>query len=435
MKKILTIITILICSMIMFSSLPVYATSDSTTTEQSEDSAVWKTKKGKTYYYVNGVKQTGWQTIKNKTYHFTRKGVMQTGWQKLDGKKYYFSNKGVMQKGLKTIKNKKYYFDANGVMQTGLLQVGSKTYYFDKKGIMKTGWQTVSGNKYYFSSKGVAQTGLKTIKSKKYYFDQSGIMQKGFQTIKNKTYYFDKKGIMKTGWRKLSGNKYYFSSKGVMQTYWKKIKGKKYYFGSDGKMVKNTALIIDGVYYIFNSKGIYDPSVSYFTINGVKVHAQYKTDAQVSAEQLLATIIYCEAGNQKQYPVSGIVDGNNVTVYKGQLAVGYVIANRRKSNMDFKEVIYQVNQFEPARTGVLTKYLNNYSAVSTECKNAAKIILNDVSTNSNSVPGYMRSDCKWKNFWATSYANKTNFFSVYNDSEYEIIQGHVFFNYTKLISK
>lgn len=434
MKKGLGLLVLLMCSMIWFTSIPVYATSGSTTTEQSVKTGTWKTKKGKKYYYVEGVKQTGWQVIKKKTYHFTSKGVMQKGWQKIDGKKYYFNSKGVMQKGLKTIKSKKYYFDENGVMQTGLTKVGSKTYYFDKKGVMKTGWRKLSGKKYYFNSKGVMQTGWKTIKKKKYYFDSSGIMLSGLQTINGKTYYL-KSGVLKKGWQKISGSKYYFSSKGVMQTGWKKIKGKRYYFGTEGKMARSTALIIDGVYYIFNSKGIYDPKVSYYEAKGVKLHAQYLTDPQVNTEQLLASIIYCEAGNQKQYPVTGQVDGNNVTVYKGQLAVGYVIANRLRSNMSYKEVIYQFNQFEPARTGVLTKCLNNYSGVSTECKNAAKIILNDVSRNSSSVPEYKRSDCKWNNFWAVGYARTTNFFSVYSESEYEIIQGHVFFNFTKSISK
>jgi glucan-binding repeat-containing protein len=340
-----------------------------------------------------------------------------------------------MQTGITTIKSKKYYFDDNGVMQTGLIQINSKTYYFDKKGVMQTGWETVSKKTYYFSSSGVAQTGLKTISKKTYYFDSSGIMQTGFEIIKSKIYYFNKKGVMLTGLQTISKSTYYFSSKGVMQTKWKTIKSNKYYFGTDGKMVKNTALLIDGVYYIFDKNGIYDPSLSYFTVNGIKVHAQYKTDTQVTTEQLLATIIYCEAGNQKQYPVSGTVDGANVTVYKGQLAVGYVIANRKKSNKDYKEVIYELNQFEPARTGVLTKYLNNYSSVSTECKNAAKIIINDVTNKSNSVPAYKRTDFDWYNFWSVTYANNTNFFSVYNSSEYEIIQGHVFFNYTKTITK
>lgn len=494
MKKVLMTFMLLLCSLVIFTAIPVHA-ADDTSTEQTQDNAVWKTKNGKTYYYVNGVKQKGWKEIDGKKYYFDSKGVMATGWKTINNKKYYFDKTGAMQTGFKVIKKKTYYFDRKGVMRTGLVSIKSKKYYFDSKGVMKTGWETINKKKYYFdkttgamqtgfqviknktyyfSKKGVMQTGLikvgskqyyfdskgrmktgfLTLKSKKYYFDSTGAMQTGFKVIKNKTYYFNKKGVMqtgltkvgskkyyfdskgrmKTGWATISKSKYYFDSNGVMVTGWQTIDELKYYFSSSGKMYKSTTKKIGGVYYTFNSKGVCE-SESFLMVNGVKVHAQYKTDPQVSTEQLLASIIYAESGGEKQYPVTGTVNGQSVTVYKGQLAVGYVIANRLKSNVSYKEVIYQYNQFEPARTGVLTKYLNNYSLVSTECKNAAKIILNDVSNNQNSVSKFIRSDFTWKNFWALSYAQKTNFFNVYNSSEYEIIQGQVFFNYTKTIPK
>ncbi|PXV85577.1 glucan-binding repeat-containing protein [Lachnotalea glycerini] len=503
MKKVLTIVTLFLCTILLSTSMPVVnaedtatngQTQNSTANDQTQDSTVWQTKKGKTYCYIDGVKQTGWKKIDGNKYYFDSKGVMKTGWQTINDKKYYFNESGVMQTGFQTIKKKTYYFNKKGVMQTGLTKVGSSKYYFDNKGRMKTGWKTVNSKKYYFDSagtmttgfqeikgktyyfnkqgvmqtgltkvgskkyffdsKGRMKTGIKTINKKKYYFDSTGAMQTGFQEINGKTYYFNKSGVMqtgltkvgskkyffdtkgrmKTGWKTISKNKYYFDSDGTMHTGWLTLNDLKYYFKSTGKMVKNTSVKIGGVYYTFNSKGVCE-SESYLMVNGVKVHAQYKTDPQVSTEQLLATIIYCEAGNQKQYPVTGKINSSSVTVYKGQLAVGYVIANRLKSNMSYKEVIYQFNQFEPARTGVLTKYLNNYGLVSTECKNAAKIILNDFNNNENSVADFKRSTFTWKNFWALSYANKTNFFRVYSESEYEVIQGHVFFNYTKTISK
>lgn len=498
MKKVLKMLMLLMCSLVIFTAIPVQANdnipTEDTPTQETQDNAVWKTKKGKTYYYVDGVKQKGWQVIDGDKYYFDKKGVMQTGWETIgnkkyyfdksgamqtsftvikkktyyfdkkgvmktgfvtvDSKKYYFDDKGVMKTGFATIKSKKYYFDKTGAMQTGFQVIKNKTYYFNKKGVLQTGLTKVGSKQYYFDGKGRMKTGFLTINSKKYYFDSTGAMQTGFQVVKNKTYYFNKKGIMQTGltkvgskkyyfdskgrmkigWATISKSKYYFDSNGVMSTGWQTIDGLKYYFASSGKMYKNTTKKIGGAYYTFDGNGVCLDE-SYLVVNGVKVHAQYKTDPQVSTEQLLATIIYCESGNQKQYPVAGTIDGKKVTVYKGQLGVGYVIANRLKSNMSYKEVIYQLNQFEPARTGVLTKYLKNYNLVSTECKNAAKIILNDVSNNENSVSSFKRSDFKWKNFWALSYAQKTNFFNVYNSSEYEIVQGHVFFNYTKVISK
>ncbi len=57
--------------------------------------------------------------------------------------------------------------------------------------------------------------------------------------------------------------------------------------------------------------------------------------------ELLASIIFCEAGNQS---------------YEGQVAVGAVIMNRMKSQRfpnTMEEVIYQSGQFTPAMTGWL----------------------------------------------------------------------------------
>ena len=67
-------------------------------------------------------------------------------------------------------------------------------------------------------------------------------------------------------------------------------------------------------------------------------------EAYVRANQeLLASIIYCEAGNQP---------------YEGQVAVGAVIMNRVKSGRypnSIEEVIYQSGQFGPAATGWLNR--------------------------------------------------------------------------------
>jgi len=67
-------------------------------------------------------------------------------------------------------------------------------------------------------------------------------------------------------------------------------------------------------------------------------------EAYVRANQeLLASIIYCEAGNQP---------------YEGQVAVGAVIMNRVKSGSypnSIEEVIYQSGQFGPAATEWLNR--------------------------------------------------------------------------------
>ena len=64
---------------------------------------------------------------------------------------------------------------------------------------------------------------------------------------------------------------------------------------------------------------------------------------QAAEKELLASLIFCEAGNQP---------------YEGQVAVGAVIMNRVKSGSypnSIEEVIYQSGQFGPAATGWLNR--------------------------------------------------------------------------------
>lgn len=71
-----------------------------------------------------------------------------------------------------------------------------------------------------------------------------------------------------------------------------------------------------------------------------KIEEIYKL-AGKKARRLMASIIFCEAGNQP---------------YEGQVAVGAVIMNRVKSSVfpnTVEEVVYQSGQFVPACTGWL----------------------------------------------------------------------------------
>lgn len=411
------------------------AASKSTTTKGKNG---FITQNGKTYYYKNNKKLKGFQKIDRHTYYFDKKGVMLTGFQKIKNKTYYFNKTGRMLTGLKKISKKYYYFNKKGIMQTGFQTIKSKKYYFNSKGIMQTGFKTIKKKTYYFNESGVMQTGLKKINSKTYYFNKSGVMQTGFQTVSKKKYYFNTEGIMVKGLKKINKKYYYFNNSGVMQTGFIELNGITYYFDTNTGakyMPKHngTAKKIDNTYAVFNTDGSLQKESSYVIVKGAKMHLQYYTDPKVSTEKLLACILYAEAGNQKNDPVQGKLNGKTITLYKGHLAVGYVIANRMTSSLGMKEVIYQQYQFQPARTGVLTYYLQNYNLVSTDCKNAAKVILYDFNKNTDSVPNFKRSDFTWKNFWAVSYAKTTRFFSVYNAQEYYILQGHVFFNYTKKI--
>ena len=95
------------------------------------------------------------------------------------------------------------------------------------------------------------------------------------------------------------------------------------------------------------------------------------TDKEV---KMMASIIFCEAGNQS---------------YAGKLAVGIVIMNRKRSAKfpnTVEKVIRQKNQFTPVRTGKYAKELKKYKKGSykkgarAQCVKAAKEALSGKST-------------------------------------------------------
>lgn len=272
-------------------------------------------------YNANGRAQTGWKQIDGKWYYFRKKaegrapaGSALVGFQKMDGHTYYFTRKGIMQTGWRTLKNCRYYFSREGaageagVMYTGLQKVNDRLYYFDSSGKMQTGWVTRGSRTYYFikdassAEYGAAVTGWKTLQGEKYYFSVNGIMQKncwikgkyyvdgeghrlkscvtpdgyvldangvkqwlanglvksngklyyyikgkkqtGFQTINGKRYYFDEDGVGGNGWVTVDRRDYYLKN-GKVQTGWQDIAGATYYFTATGKLARN--MVIDGI--------------------------------------------------------------------------------------------------------------------------------------------------------------------------------------------
>lgn len=76
-----------------------------------------------------------------------------------------------------------------------------------------------------------------------------------------------------------------------------------------------------------------------------QAQASSAVNASVSEQELLAALIFCEAGNQP---------------YDGQVAVGAVVMNRVRSGSfpdTITDVIYQSGQFTPAMTGWLDSVL------------------------------------------------------------------------------
>lgn len=66
---------------------------------QSSGFTGWKTgKKGKTYYYINNVRQKGFTCVDNRFYYFEEKnGALYKGWKLVDGKfRYFYKKTGVM---------------------------------------------------------------------------------------------------------------------------------------------------------------------------------------------------------------------------------------------------------------------------------------------------------------------------------------------------
>ena len=96
-----------------------------------------------------------------------------------------------------------------------------------------------------------------------------------------------------------------------------------------------------------------------------KIKAMYTTSpamaVNASDEKLLATIIWCEAGNQARV---------------GKVAVGAVVLNRVRSPLfpnTIREVIYQGGQFTPVASGVFARALAN--GVPESCYEAARAAL------------------------------------------------------------
>lgn len=105
------------------------------------------------------------------------------------------------------------------------------------------------------------------------------------------------------------------------------------------------------------ASGSSDPSGD----TGVKKVSKVKATA--SEEELLAALIYCEAGGES---------------YTAQVAVGSVVINRMRSSSfpgSMTGVIYQSGQFSPAASGKLALVLEN-DLTTDSCRKAARQVLN-----------------------------------------------------------
>lgn len=92
--------------------------------------------KANTYYIgEDGVKVTGWQTIKKKLYYFNKDGIMvKKKWKNQGDDRYYLGKNGAAVTGWQTIKKATYYFTSDAKMATGDIHVGLVRCSFDEDG-------------------------------------------------------------------------------------------------------------------------------------------------------------------------------------------------------------------------------------------------------------------------------------------------------------
>ena len=225
-KKIKKILFILLITL-FFANINVYAKEG------------WQEEEGNKYYYENNEKVSGFKTIDNKLYFFSRVNyALKKGWQIASEGKWYQNENGEVVTGHQIIDGNKYLFDEKGIMQTGFIALNEKLYFYSRvNGALKTGWQNASEGKWYQNENGEVVTGHQIIDGNKYLFDEKGIMQTGFIALNEKLYFYSRvNGALKTGWQNASEGKWYQNENGEVVTGHQIIDGRKYYFNEKGIM-------------------------------------------------------------------------------------------------------------------------------------------------------------------------------------------------------
>lgn len=148
-----------------------------------------------------------------------------------DGTYSYYKNNG--KKAVSTWINNKYYVDADGIRQTGWLTLKKKTYFLDKstgRKLTKT-WVRASGEFYYFNANGVM---VKNKKVGQYYVGPDG--KRLSNTWVDGNIYLDSNGKSVKGLQMIDGKYYYFNNSTGKKTVLDKVTvdGILYEFDKDG---------------------------------------------------------------------------------------------------------------------------------------------------------------------------------------------------------
>ena len=342
-------------------------------------------------------------------------------WIQTGGKWYYFRSWGA------AYRNEIFTDPADGNIYYGLsdgsmakstwIQIGGKWYYFRSWGAAYRNeifTDPADGNIYYGQSDGsMAKNTWITKGGKKYYFRSWGAAYHNeiFTDPANGNIYYGSSdgSVVVNQWVQTSGGRYRFDSQGrAYRNQWFDSAGNPtsyepaigfYYVGSNGVMLTDTYYKTqkDGgdYYYSFSGTGACNYADPQYvrakdSVNGIYyvMEHQYFTDPQVSERDLMAAICAAEAGIQRT---------------TGMTAVAMVVRNRMEEyGYSMKTAIYRQQQFEPARNGSLTRYLQGISSgtssimqelVNTGAYIAADTsekIMNDYKTNGTNrvIPGF-----------------------------------------------
>lgn len=156
------------------------------------------------------------------------------------------------------------YYLLEGQKVTGIRQLSDGYYYyFNADGLLVTGKQgviTVGESRYFIKTDGTLLRNAWGNVNDNYYYarDDASLYTNTAALIGGKIFCFNSKGVkMTSGLKTVNGDTYLLSANGVAKTGMKKYNGQRYYFGTDGKMITNGTVKYNGKLFYAKSDGTF----------------------------------------------------------------------------------------------------------------------------------------------------------------------------------
>ena len=150
-----------------------------------------------------------------------------------------------------------YYIQNNSFQKSKYIAYGSEYCWMNSDGSWNGYYYnfTQSGGNWFFKRTDngyTAKSEWLTLSNKTYYFNSSGVMVTGKQNINGVYYFFDSSGVWQSsqGWINDGGAYYYANKDGALVTGWQQIDSKWYYFDSNRVMLKGWQQINNNWYYL-----------------------------------------------------------------------------------------------------------------------------------------------------------------------------------------